>query len=196
MPTLPTILSEPPKMMNSAEKMALSHKQEATERREGNKKSYGLNPHANQAVEKVLLALSGVVGLGIIELWVNTAERFSLHHVFKDETIMTDHQTTDSTYARFLAKKALSSKELFYWGSNRTDRLHPSSPYHTAVAFRFPRDNIGTDLYLLGYSSDYIKFAQRYGSGTNPILSVSYPSPISVLVFLTCNYPYFASTPK
>ena len=122
--------------------------------------SAGLNPRAQQAVSNVLGALSGVVGMEIIELWVNTAERFSLHHVYKGETATNDHQTSDPTYARFLAKKALSSKELFYWGSNRTDRLHPSSPYHTAIAFRFPRDNIGTDLYLLGYSSDYIKFAQ------------------------------------
>ena len=124
------------------------------------KGSAGLYPQANEAVKNVLGALSGVIGMEIIELWVNTADRFSLHHVFKGELSMIVHQTSDPTYARFLAKKALSSKEMFYWGANRTDRLHPSSPYHTAMAFRFPRDNIGTDLYILGYSSDYIKFAQ------------------------------------
>ena len=120
----------------------------------------GLNPQADEAVTNILGALSGVIGMEIIELWVNTAESFSLHHIYKDESTTIDHQTSDPTYARFLAKKALSSKELFYWGANRAERLHPSSPFHTSMAFRFPRDNIGTDLYILGYSSDYIKFAQ------------------------------------
>ena len=38
--------------------------------------------------------------------------------------------------------------------------MHPDIPVHTAVAFHMPRDNICTDVFIIGYSLRFIKFSQ------------------------------------
>ena len=126
---------------------------------------------AVKSVQKVLETLCEVVGLHIAELWINDSDKFCLSATYIDESainlspylgdVMTfQHGDKESTTSRNLCKRALQSKHSFHWLSRKNEQVHPIIPYHTAISFHLPQDNINSDVYVCAYSLDYIPFAQ------------------------------------
>ena len=126
---------------------------------------------AVKSVQKVLETLCEVVGLHIAELWINDSEKFCLSATYIDESainlspylgdVMTfQHGDKESTTSRNLCKRALQSKHSFHWLSRKNEQVHPIIPYHTAISFHLPQDNINSDCFICAYSLEYIPFSQ------------------------------------
>ena len=126
---------------------------------------------AVKSVQKVLETLCEVVGLHIAELWINDSDKFCLSATYIDESAINltpylgdvltyQHGDKESTTSRNLCKRALQSKHSFHWLSRKNEQVHPIIPYHTAISFHLPQDNINSDVYVCAYSLDYIPFSQ------------------------------------
>ena len=122
-------------------------------------------------VERCLETFANVVGFNIIEIWMHSAGGVSLANSFIDtkcaliapyvEKIAEYHNgERENTTSRSLCKRAMQSKSGFSWIAREDKRMHPEIPVHTAVAFHMPRDNICTDVFIIGYSLRFIKFSQ------------------------------------
>ena len=152
--------------------------------------AHDLSVKAGQSVERLLGTLCDVVGFHIAELWINSDTMFCLSATYVDEAalspyrdqVMTfQHGNEESKTSRSLCKRALLSKHSFYWLSLKSEKVHPIVPYHTAISFHLPRDNINSDVYVCAYSLDYIKFSQVRGLARlgleSPLLRASHPAP-------------------
>jgi len=131
-----------------------------------------LTVKASRSVQRLLGTLCDVAGFHIAEFWINSESHFCLSATYVDEDALTpfldevmtfQHGNEESKTSRSLCKRALLSKHSFYWLSRKNEKVHPIVPYHTAISFHLPRDNINSDVYVCAYSLDYLKFSQVRG---------------------------------
>ena len=66
----------------------------------------------------------------------------------------------DNACSRNLCKRAMGSKHGFYWLAKQHRAITTDLPLHSAIVFHIPRDNINSDVFLVGYSKSYMKFSQ------------------------------------
>jgi hypothetical protein len=118
------------------------------------------------AVSKCLETLANVLDLHVVELWSHDHEGFGLVQVYVNKAEMKDYTSLVSLYhqgklenltSRNLCKRAMKSKQGFYWLAKSSKRMHQEIPLHTATSFHLPRDNVSTDVFVVGFSLKYIK---------------------------------------
>ena len=112
---------------------------------------------------------SVVLGFNLCELWVEGEHHLTLARVHVDEVArkifaesLESYQTGMKEKASSLAlcKKAMESKDGFYWRMRQNSDLHREFPIHTAVSFHLSRDNINTNVFVVAYSFQCIKQTQ------------------------------------
>ena len=113
--------------------------------------------------------ICNIVGLHMMEMWTHSRDGFVLIQTYVDERSMSDHVNLLSRYhsgeldnvtSRSICKRAMQSKHGFYWCAKQHKRLATGLPIHTAIAIHISRDNINTDVFLVGFSKTYMKYAQ------------------------------------
>ena len=124
----------------------------------------------SRAVSTCLVALCKGVGFDVVELWSNGHQGFQLHHVHVDEGIaMSSYGQIIASYhngsrnnvlSSRVCQKASESKHGFYWLAKQFKQIHDDIGLHTAVAFHLPRDNISSDVFIVGYANKYIKYTE------------------------------------
>ena len=150
----------------------------------------GLAPSACVAVNACLAVLSKVIELEVVELWVNSSNHFSLYHVHKSKEMVEHQTEDVTYARYLAKKALRSQHNFYWGTNKKEQlhqsapvghandngpykylsSHYPSffmsmwivfiNQYRTALAVRLPRDNISTDIYILGYSLDHVKFAQ------------------------------------
>ena len=108
---------------------------------------------SNDAVDQVLKALANVVGLHVIEVWMQNRNGFGLVQTYVASASFSEEQVCvveryhngeagDNAISRNMCKRAMQSKHGFFWLAKSSQRLHQHLPIHTAVSYHIPRDNI------------------------------------------------------
>ena len=126
---------------------------------------------SHDAVDQVLQSLANVVGLHVVELWTQNRNGFGLVQTYVVRAAFSPEQARvvecyhnglmgDNGTSRNMCKRAMQSKHGFFWLAKSSQRLHQHLPIHTAVACHMPRDNINSDVFLVGFANSYMRYSQ------------------------------------
>ena len=124
---------------------------------------------SHEAVEQCMRTVCNIVGLQVMEMWTHSRDGFVLIQTYVDACSMSDHVNLLSRYhlgeldnvtSRSICKRAMQSQHGFYWCAKQHKRLATGLPIHTSIAIHISRDNINTDVFLVGFSKMYMKYSQ------------------------------------
>ena len=111
-----------------------------------------------EMLNQCFLTISLLLTSDTLELWARGPGGLSLHHDYKSNSSgsNTIKHIYTSDHSKNLCEMAMASLTGFYSKEIRSTKPDVPQP-QTLVAFRLPRANVNTDVFVVGYASKYIK---------------------------------------
>lgn len=132
-------------------------------------------------------AMSKVLNVQVIEMWVQDTHSFDLVEHYVSESLPKEYVERVSNYhcgalenntSRSLCKQALKSSTNYYWISKQDRRLHSEMKFHTALSFRIPQGELfSCDIFVVAYAINFITFIE---SKMNYVALMSYGAALAM----------------
>ena len=132
-------------------------------------------------------AMSKVLNVQVIEMWVQDVHSFDLVEHYVSESLPKEYVERVSNYhcgalenntSRSLCKQALKSSTNYYWISKQDRRLHSEMKFHTALSFRIPQGELfSCDIFVVAYAINFITFME---SKMNYVALMSYGAALAM----------------
>jgi hypothetical protein len=97
-----------------------------------------------------------LIDLDVVELWTRNQNGFSLLYICRGELCNRDCNRTvlNDEISKKLCAKSMESLDGFYLQDSKNSVINDGLRYHTRISFHLPRDNLNSDVFIVGYAAE------------------------------------------
>lgn len=112
-----------------------------------------VNKTGKESLKQCFTTIKQLLELDVVELWTKGQNGFGMHYVYRGEkNIDCNRSDSNDEESKNLCEKSMESQDGFFYTDSKNCLVKDESRFKSRICFHLPRDNVNTDVFIVGYS--------------------------------------------